>query len=170
MTLKKHFGRYFVYASKFFLRLASKFRGFNDGKSLGSESTIKIMKAKKFIRQKKQNNKITEPQFGVILEDIQDKFETVIEGHTVLDKKIDNIGGELHEFKKETNEKFGVVFGFIDETRKFIDETSSNFKSVFEYLSRIDKNCNPSAAKSKNFVCLWKRKLILNDWKNWNSG
>ena len=109
------------------------------------------MKAKNFIRQKKQNKKITESQFGVILEDIQDKFETVIEGHTAIDKKIDNIGGELHEFKKETNEKFGVVFEFMDETR-------ANFKGIFEYLSRIDEELQSIRDEIKELRLFFEKK------------
>ena len=67
-----------------------------------------------------------------MLENINDKFSQVLEGHTALNKNIGDIKEDLRCFKKETNEKFEVVFEFIDETR-------GNFKSVFEYLIRIDE-------------------------------
>ena len=68
--------------------------------------------------------KVTNAQFGVILEDVQDKFELVLEGHSALEKKID-------DFKDETKTNFKTLFGFVDAT-------TANFKSIFEYLEQID--------------------------------
>ena len=68
-----------------------------------------------------ENNKTTkknpnkERRFGVVLENIDAKLDLVVEGHQVLDKKIDKNHQELKDFRSEVNYKFGVVFEKFDE-------------------------------------------------------
>src|SRR3989338_10979924 len=64
---------------------------------------------------------LTDNQFGVILEDINRKFDVLVEGHGVLSQKID---GAEERLSSEMN-----------DLRK---STENNFQSAFQYLSRID--------------------------------
>lgn len=119
----------------------------------------------KIIKTKKHPTKVTNAQFGIILEDIQDKFSLVIEGHTVLDKKIDH-------FKKDTDEKFGIVFDFVkyqkefnaevkdfmSETREFQEETKANFKGIFDYLIRIDEELQSIRSEIKELRAVLDKK------------
>ena len=56
-------------------------------------------------------------QFGVILEDINGKFDLLIEGQKSLEQRF---------------------FGLEDEVGEFKKDTEGNFKLVFQYLSRIE--------------------------------
>jgi chromosome segregation ATPase len=67
--------------------------------------------------QKLKSPSSAERKFGVLLEGMDKKIDQVLEGHSVLDHKIENLNHEFQDFRHETN---------------------SNFKSVFDYLSRID--------------------------------
>ncbi len=67
---------------------------------------------------------IKENQFGVILEDVRHQFGIMSEGFSGINKRFD----ELNE-KVDNNHKEFVGFR---------NETNSNFKTVFEYLSKID--------------------------------
>jgi len=64
---------------------------------------------------------LTDNQFGVILEDINRKFDVLVEGHSALNQKIDGVEERL---SSEMN-----------DLRK---STENNFQSAFQYLSRID--------------------------------
>jgi hypothetical protein len=61
--------------------------------------------------------------FGAILEDINDKFSVMIEGLSTVNQKFDT-------FKVEITER-------IDSLEKTM---RSNFKTVFDYLSRMDED------------------------------
>ncbi len=81
---------------------------------------------------------IAENQSGVILERMEHKFDLLSEGFLCLDKKINNnhkefmeFREEMADFKNETSDNFKTLFNFRNET-------NSNFKTSFEYLSRID--------------------------------
>lgn len=95
--------------------------------------------------RKKINNKksLAERQFGVILEDIDSKFDRVLEGHGGLSKEIKDFRGEFNTFKDETGFNFKVLTGEVSELRGefngFRKETALSFKAVREYLSRIDE-------------------------------
>ena len=70
--------------------------------------------------------------FGIILEDIDSKMKLVLEGHLALDKRIDNLGGEMSDgFKRIDNLEQAMMGGF--------QRIDKNFQSVFEYLSRTDE-------------------------------
>ncbi|ACH40440.1 heptapeptide repeat protein [Citrifermentans bemidjiense Bem] len=55
----------------------------------------------------------------ILLEDINSKFNLVLEGHTALDKKFDSKLGELNEKIEQTTFMLGVV---NDNLSKRIDE------------------------------------------------
>lgn len=93
------------------------------------------MKNIKNIKRITPNPSIPERKFGVLLEGMDKKINLVLEGHGALDKKIDGLKEEFVEFK--------------GEMRVFRDDTVSNFKTVFDYLSRIDDELK--AIKSEIF-------------------
>ena len=53
-------------------------------------------------------------RLGVVIERVDGKVDTLVEGHKTLDTKIDNLREEMNERFKEVDYKFGVVF---DELR-----------------------------------------------------
>ena len=85
-------------------------------------------------------------QFGVILEDINSKFDLVLEGHAALDKKFDNkideFRNDFDDFVNETRVNFETIRNELKTTQNelggFVKETRSNFEAIKEYLSRID--------------------------------
>ncbi len=75
------------------------------------------MKKQKIKKNKELN--ATERHFGVILENIDSKLDLVVEGHKVLDKKIDVVDKKVDNLKSEMNYKFDTVF---DELRLIRNE------------------------------------------------
>ena len=78
---------------------------------------------------------LTDNQFGVILEDINRKFDVLVEGHGVLSQKIDGVEDRLSNEIKEVRDDLGI---FKSEIGNFRKSTENNFQSAFQYLSRID--------------------------------
>ncbi len=73
-------------------------------------------------------------QFGVILENIDSKLDLVVEGHQVLDKKIDNVDGKLDDFRNEVNYKFEVVFDELNLIRNELKEKVG--RDEFSFLEK----------------------------------
>lgn len=72
--------------------------------------------------KKKINKKHLSPSerhFGMVLESVDSKLDLVVEGHQVLDKKIDKLHGEMNERFKAVDYKFEMVF---DELRLIRNE------------------------------------------------
>lgn len=59
---------------------------------------------------------------GVLLEDLDSKLDLVLDGHKVLDKKIDGLGKELQEFKKDTKYKLDLIVKEIKEIKDKLDK------------------------------------------------
>ena len=76
---------------------------------------------KKDLKSKVKKPTLSRNYLEVVAEDIRDKFKIIGEGYKALDEKLDR------RFK-ETDEKLDRQF----------KETQSNFRTVFNYLSRID--------------------------------
>ena len=82
----------------------------------------------------------------MILEDINSKFDLVLEGHAALDKKFDNkideFRNDFDDFVNETRLNFETIRNELKTTQNelggFVKETRSNFEAIKEYLSRID--------------------------------
>ena len=93
-----------------------------------------------------KSKSVTNRQFGVILEDINSKFDLVLEGHAALDKKFDNkideFRNDFDDFVNETRLNFETIRNELKTTQNelggFVKETRSNFEAIKEYLSRID--------------------------------
>ncbi len=103
----------------------------------------------------KQKHKITAGQFGTVLEDINDKFDFLVESHSALDAKIDKNHGEFKEFRKEVNFKFDLI-------SKRFDGVDKNFKVVFEYLSKIDDEVQSIKLELKEIKLELNKKADLN--------
>jgi len=80
----------------------------------------------------KKKKATSQNQFGVILEDINGKFDLIVEGQKAseqkLERKIESSGIKLERKIDELNAEFV----------EFRKDTESNFKQVFHYLSRIE--------------------------------
>lgn len=57
-------------------------------------------------------------QLGVVLEDINSKFDQVLDGHAVLDVKIEKVYDEVKEVRKEIDWKFNVVLEEIRDLKQ----------------------------------------------------
>ncbi len=73
----------------------------------------------KMTEYKNNNSKRKE---GVLLEDLDSKLDLVLDGHKVLDKKIDGLGKELQEFKKDTKYKLDLIVKEIKEIKDKLDK------------------------------------------------
>lgn len=108
------------------------------------------MMAKKYIvkKQKKSDSSVKVRQFGVVLENIDSKLDLMVEGHKALDKKIDV---NNHEFKKEVNYKFEIVFekfdNVTDELRLIRNELKEKvdrdeFLTLEKRVIKLEKSLN----------------------------
>ncbi|MCD6149470.1 hypothetical protein J7J13_01645 [bacterium] len=90
-------------------------------------------KTGKKVKARKASPKLVlkkEDQFGVILEDINSKFDYLAEGYDILnskfdalDAKVDKNHGEFKEFRDEANSKFNTILQQlfnIDDELQFI--------------------------------------------------
>lgn len=84
----------------------------------------------------KKDSSVAERRFGVVLESIDSKFDLVLEGHSVLDHKIDGVESRLTGGIKELNFKVEILAGDLKDFKK---DTQSSFQTVFDYLSNADK-------------------------------
>ena len=85
---------------------------------------------------------LSERRFGVLLEAIDKNVKLAIEGHTVLDKKIEDF---RHEMRKEvsflrltqdlTHNQLKDLVVRIDRIE---DKYDNNFEGIMKYLSRIE--------------------------------
>lgn len=102
----------------------------------------------------------TTNQFGVILENIDDKLKLVLEGHAALDVKIDKVHNELTVFKKDTDDKFQLVLeGHAALNNKldfFKTEVDYKFDIVFEELHIIRNDLKEKVGRDE-FILLEKR-------------
>jgi len=87
--------------------------------------------------KKKIGNQTT----GVLLEHIDSKLDLVLEGHAVLDKKIDTTHKELTDFKKEVNYKFDIVIEELHIIRNELKEKvgRDEFILLEKRVARLEK-------------------------------
>lgn len=92
---------------------------------------------KKIEKQKvNKKPKTTESQFGVILEDINSKFNLIVEGHQSLDNRMSNLENKFDDFKDETKNNFKTVLGYLIK----IDEEIVSIKSEISELKKSLSN------------------------------
>ncbi len=86
----------------------------------------------------KKKNKIHPPE-GVLLEHISSQLEQVLEGHTVLDMKIERVDAKVEKLSNKTEELDTKIEKLDTNVENLSEETGSNFKVVFDYLKNVDK-------------------------------
>lgn len=103
----------------------------------------------KKIQKQKVNKKpkTTKSQFGVILEDINSKINLIVEGHQLLDGRLEKNEGKFDRFE----EKFD---GFEIDTK-------NNFKTALEYLMRIDEEIISIKSEISELKTLLSKKVDL---------
>lgn len=75
------------------------------------------MKKSKLKSKKNKSFKKADNYTAVLLEKMHDDIKLVAEGQVVVQRQLDEFKGEMHEFK---------------------EDTKSSFKSILEYLSRME--------------------------------
>lgn len=81
----------------------------------------------------KKNTSVAERRFGVILENIDSNVKQVLEGHVVLDKKINEFYGEFVDFRNEANWKFEHI---IQELKELREGRVSNLEKRMQILEK----------------------------------
>ncbi|MBU2109903.1 hypothetical protein KKB71_03065 [Patescibacteria group bacterium] len=72
------------------------------------------------IKKNKKNLNNTEKRYtNVLLENMDSKIDVLLEGHQVLDGKIEKVDKKIEDFREEVNYKFETVF---DELRLIRNE------------------------------------------------
>lgn len=85
---------------------------------------------------------LSENQFGVILEDINSKVGLILEGHSALNQKIDDFKEEFVEFKQDTESNFKTIFKYlssIDDELKSIKSEVSDIKKTLSRKADLDR-------------------------------
>ncbi len=98
-------------------------------------------------KKRKEVEEISRDQFTVVLEKINSKIDLLVEGHQILDGKIDQLKGDFESFKSDTE---------------------NNFRSLADYLSRIEAEVHgelKTKASIKELATLEKRVERLE--QNW---
>lgn len=121
----------------------------------------------------------TKRSLGVILESIGSDVKQVLEGHSVLDKKIEDLGHETRRELKFVNFSLKTLSdGQKDLSTKLVrleEKYDGNFEQVINYLSKIDeeiqnlKKILTQKADVERLVQLEKRvaqiELVVKKWQ-----
>ena len=78
-----------------------------------------------------------ERQFGVILEHIDSKLDLVVEGHEVLDKKIDRVDKKLEDFRKDADYRFKVLTEMTAKNTEDIAIIKSDIEFIKNSLNPV---------------------------------
>lgn len=97
----------------------------------------------------------TKRSLGVILEDIDSKFDLILEGHTALDKKIDVFHDEFLDFTKETRLNFNAIKDYLSRIDDEIQEMKKilSRKADLERLERLEQK----VAKMELVIQKWRK-------------
>lgn len=83
------------------------------------------------VKKKINNSNKKADYFGVLLENMDSKIDTVLEGHSVLDKKIDNLGKDMNKRFNEVDYKFEITFGELRLIRNELKEKIGRDEFIF---------------------------------------
>ncbi|MDD3679140.1 MAG: hypothetical protein PHT36_02770 [Patescibacteria group bacterium] len=91
----------------------------------------------------------------VVLEDIRDNIKILAEGQVGLRQElkgdVNNLRDELKDDISDLRSELkGDIAELREELRTFKQDTESNFKTVFDYLARIDKEIQEIKVELKN--------------------
>jgi DNA anti-recombination protein RmuC len=91
-------------------------------------------------KETKKNKKtvLKKEHFEILLEDIQDKFKFIAEGHDVLNNKIDNLTNELHTSLKSTQDELVfLIKASIDKSEeRLTKKIEEGDNAVLEHVDR----------------------------------
>ena len=73
----------------------------------------------------------------VRFEALEDKFDSLVEGYDLLDKKIDRHYQEFTEFRSETNVKFDAVFGELRLIRSEL-KTKADKNDLLGLMAKVN--------------------------------
>ena len=93
------------------------------------------------INKKSKKQPLKQEHFEIILEDIQDKFQFLIDGHTTLNEKVDHLGDEIKATRDELHstreELIFLMKASIDKSEERLTRKIENGdKKVMNYTDR----------------------------------
>jgi len=88
--------------------------------------------------KKKETASFEGRRFGVILEDINNKFDQVLEGHASLETRMDRTEGKFDEFVEETRWNFKQVLGELKSIKAEIADLRYSLKAKAD-LARLEE-------------------------------
>lgn len=83
------------------------------------------------MRKKTKNSKNGEHYVGALLENMDSKIDVLVEGHQVLDKKIDDLSNNVDKRFNEVDYKFETVFDELHLIRNDLKEKVGRDEFVF---------------------------------------
>jgi len=87
---------------------------------------------------KNKKTVLKKEHFEILLEDIQDKLKFVVEGHSILNKKIDDLTNELHTSLKSTRDELVfLIKASIDKSEeRLTKKIEDGDRAVIEHADR----------------------------------
>ena len=89
---------------------------------------------KQNLKLKEEFSQETQRYIGVLSEDFQHKLDVVVEGHQVLNKKIDDLRDEVRSDIKEVKEMLKLTYRELDNKDHAIEVEVSKLKTRVERL------------------------------------
>ncbi len=99
-------------------------------------------------------------EFGVILEDIGSKLDLVLEGHSVLDRKIDNLREDMDARFEQVDARFEQIDVRFEQVDARFEQIDVRFEQVFDELHVIRNDLKEKVGRDE-FVLLEKRVSAL---------
>ena len=119
-------------------------------------------------KSQKNINRRSKDRQTVVLEEMNSKFDLVLEQFSNLNRKIDGnhqefleFKGEMTEFKGEMTEFKGEMTEFKGEMTEFRDRTDENLAFIKAYLIRIDEEIQNMKIEAKELKTRLKNKADL---------
>lgn len=83
-------------------------------------------------KKKDLNNSKNEAHyFGALLENMDSKIDVLVDGHQVLDKKIEDLRDDMNKRFNEVDYKFEIVFGELRLIRNDLKEKVGRDEFIF---------------------------------------
>ncbi len=81
----------------------------------------------------------TESEVGTLIEHFDSKVDLVLEGHAVLNKRIDNLDAKMDAKFQEVDGKFQIVFQKFRDVDKRFDGVDQRLDKVEQRLDKMDE-------------------------------
>jgi len=87
------------------------------------------------------------------IRDIDSKLDLIVEGHQVLDKKIDDSKSELEQKIKDTHDLMSVMYNDLDKKIDKVDEKIDTAKQELkEDIKRVDEKIDTTKQELKEDI------------------